>query len=421
MRSPKKKNPPTIEILAGNERYDATPIELGSPNPAATLASPLFRLPRELRDRIWEYVLAGHLLHVVSPSLKSKKAVHVVCRADISDVLANALGAARDNTDAIDRGYWDRCRGRLPPGQGAVDYDIQDKRLRVHGYRHSYCFADAWALAGPNNDAANAWLSQNSPAKARGRAADRNASRRARLEGPARSVQVPLAVMRTCRAVYREAFERLWSGNSFAFARRWTTYRFLSGRTHFQAEGIRHIAVRIEHIMTLQSQLNAANPANRNIYDVTNTWVDALELLPNLVSVYLSAVYEVDLTQLESLWCRYAPLEGGKEAGQVAIIDHLAAKPALTAFWPNVEAIVVRPRAHGSSAASPMIRIDGLKHDLEQWLRRRVLHGKAKNGRTYLCECDDSAGSSCSVHFDDQQLEHRTNAFEEWKRKNLKD
>ncbi|MCJ1333010.1 hypothetical protein MMC10_009704 [Thelotrema lepadinum] len=333
----------------------------------------LFKLPREIRDNIWEYVLAQNFIHVGNPS--TKKVSHIVCRALISDRLAHAMYPYAE----VDEAHWNRYRRKLPPGQSEVDYRIKDKRLRHHDFRHSFCFADSWRFAKAINPPYDP-----------------------KVQEAIREAQLSLTIMRTCRAIYAETLPLVWTYNSFGFAKSDTFFSFMELRTDFQRDSLRHLAIKPESTIQILYQSESWKFCTS-----FSKWSRALKLLPNLVSVYLTARFDLSWEETEAIWCRGELATPVDARTPIEIVDDLLGKPALVDFRAHVESVEVW---HGwTDEGADLASTDGCKElymDLAELLRRRVLMGNIFQS--------SGSGSGNGLNLDKQQLEHRKTTWEDW-------
>ena len=337
----------------------------------------LFQLPREIRDQIWEYILAQNFIHVGNPS--TKKVTHIVCRALISDRLAHAMYPFQE----VDEAQWDEYRKKLPSGQAIADYRIKDKRLQYHDFRHSFCFAESWRFAKAINPPY--------PPK---------------VQEAIRESQLSLTIMRTCRAIYAETLPLLWMHNSFGFAKSVTFEEFVSPRMNaaspraiIQRTSLRHLAIKPENTVLILTQSESWN--RRKVH--STAWSQTLKLLPNLSSVYLTARFDLSWEETEAIWCRGELATPIDPKTSIEIIDDLLDKPALADFCVHIEGIEVwRSRADGGSHTA--YGCDELYLDLAELLHRRVMsHGTKTSDKL-----------RDRLELDKQQLEHRRITWENW-------
>ena len=404
-------------------------------------SSRLLLLPREIRDQIWSYVLCGdgdgnnndelvHIVNLAPDSLDPREGsiTHVLCRAPISDVLAQAM----DPYDAAykNRPHWDAYRRRLPPGQSHVDWLrapflheqglVRNRRYLHHvrqyvrewGLHHRGCYKDAFEWTGGDY--------RPEP----------------QLRPPPRR-QLRLSVMRTCRTVYAETFAALWGGTCFALSSS-SACDFVAGRTRLQAESIRHVALRTDRWLTLAGRtweagrLQMADQRHLMPDSMLNVRLaEAFAALPNLESVYLAAGFVLTRKEAEAVWLRgklefhgeyedSSAWEGPEEVCRsgdpeyVSVVDDIAAKPKLVFFHGTVERICV-PLPPDRVYPPAMTPLPELRQDLADLLCRRILHGKGRrSGGGYRCGCSGGARTCCSLDLDEGQMEARRRTWESW-------
>ena len=341
----------------------------------------LFNLPREIRDRIWEHVLGGRLIHIGNPS--ARKITHVLCRAPISNLQAHAMYPFSDS----DKELWDTLPKSLPPGQDYIDDSVKDSRNRYHNFRHSTCFSNSWRLA---------------------RVARPHDPPDHSVQKAIREEQVSLTVLRTCRAVYAEASRVLWAGNSFAFGKSTTFLSFAGTRAPVQRDLLRHLALKTEQTISILTAAELAKSTHKQIRG--SPWSRALKLLPNLASVYLTARYDLTWEVVRAMWCHgelITPVGAGNE---IEIIDDLAEKPRLAEVCLHVEGIEV-----GSLYFEQSLRMhacDELQEDLQELLQRRMRwrRSAARGDREHGMQV--ALDAFAKLELDDAELERRQASWE---------
>ncbi|MCJ1356072.1 MAG: hypothetical protein MMC33_006066 [Icmadophila ericetorum] len=195
--------------------------------------SPLLRLPREIRDQIWNLCLGNRTIHIYRPDMRN--VIHVLCQASISEHETYA-----------------RARRQLNPQQG------EDVRLIAHNYRHRPCQSMSWSCAVPD------------------RTKDST-----RLPGS----QFQLSLMRVSRQCYRELFPVLWSSNLFAFSKNFTFTDFFDARTPVQMQSIRKLSLHPDQPLRLGEKWKLEDDEYWTRLGQSSLWSNDIAKLPNLEDI----------------------------------------------------------------------------------------------------------------------------------------
>lgn len=235
--------------------------------------------------------------------------------------------------------------------------------------------------------------------------------------------QLSLAAMRTCRAVYAEMSRLLWSCNIFMFAKAQFFKGFVESRTQVQRDWIRHLVLRPLHHIYFASVPSPHWDA-RNYPGLSKDpgWTEALIRLPNLVSVYLTARYEMTVEDIEAMWCSRELVDKTGKTATLDIIDALAAKSTLVRFYPDVVDITVWCRNPRNPKAYYFHRSgdDKLKNLLRTLLRKMVTGRTDIEGEHEDTDWIDSEVGVSVEAYEDQLQQRRRRSYEEYASKVLR-
>ena len=124
--------------------------------------------------------------------------------------------------------------------------------------------------------------------------------------------QLPLSLLRTSRLVYAEAFQILWTRNTFAFAKGPTFASFVRSLTTRQRQTLRHISLKTENPIRIpylrvyassSQEFGSRNSVLGPPYGATKLYAEGLRGLPALRSVYIATGVDVPAEVLERVWC----------------------------------------------------------------------------------------------------------------------
>jgi hypothetical protein len=188
--------------------------------------------------------------------------------------------------------------------------------------------------------------------------------------------QLSLAMMRTCRAMYVEAFESLWSHNTFLFAKGRSFAQFVSERSQKQKAAIRHIAIKSEHALKLRGSRDSVVISDP--YPSTTGYVDNIGKLMALDTAFITSAFEADEGVLEKLWCD-GKLEISKNGFEV--IDQLRRIPTL-----RVVNLHIRDLWHSipPQKTVTLVRNGQIKTELSQLLEKAAIGQKHRKGSRIL-------------------------------------
>ena len=339
--------------------------------------SPLFRLPRELRDIIWGYCLGHNYIHI-SYSSSRGKFTHSLCRSRISDYGAYDVQHQSWNTPVegtTKLGPISFTRTKLPPGQYANVAREGQEPLSWRGGRLQYTSRHEICLS----------EDEGQP-------------------------QLSLSLMRTSRVVYNETFSTLWGYNTFAFLQepnemQCSLDRFLGCCTKNQSNTLRHIAIYQRAIgpKSLFTEPNRFLNKDHPFYfcrlpKVTNE-------LPSLSSFYMTGTALINPKQLS----RFSS-SGELKASSMDPVSFLRKQPHLRTVLAHVEDSVLLGQdsewfitnLYGSAG-------DSLAKDLGNILDLMIMAGNLQPAPT---QWDIRKEFNVKLQVDKDVLEWRKESFE---------
>ncbi|KAI4179936.1 MAG: hypothetical protein LQ348_005294 [Seirophora lacunosa] len=194
-------------------------------------ASPLLRLPSELRDRIWTYVLGGRLVHL--------KHDHTAGNPDYlpdQDSEESDDEYAEECRATLDRNPWQHlvCQHDCPEEEPdkKVVLDEEDPEEATWQKPHAECYLDDYD--------------------------DPYCLRSPRPEDPSGKSAMHLTVLRASRQIYVEANRILWATNTFSFADGPTLKHFMKTRNVYQKRLIHSLRFDMNWICQGEKEWNSA-------------------------------------------------------------------------------------------------------------------------------------------------------------------
>ncbi|MCJ1328922.1 hypothetical protein MMC10_005599 [Thelotrema lepadinum] len=334
---------PPIEIQGLTEAFDSVRLH-ETPRVSATS---LLNLPPEVRLQIWELCLGQNYIHVSEEPEGTIKfgndrpdspITHRICRLGGSDfaVHDNFCTSTDSPIGILTRHGPKKVRTRriIPPGQQFAEGPEQSKSpFWVSKGRYLY-MSRHWSCLHPKDHDLVKFNHKNK--------------------------QIDLGLMRTCKLIYCETFETVWSHNTFAFEYGDVFSRFIEDRTNDQRQALRHLVLNLQgpdkrHGTGLQFY----PPAISKLSGIESVFIATHTLIPEQNDVNFFTIGATDTIGLDA-----------------AFVNSLRAQPKLHTVLTNIGFLSGKRTKKPNKVRPIYYRDDGLQRDMGQAVDCKIMYKK---------------------------------------------